>query len=221
VTGVTYFHANIAAGAKLASRGSLISALTASSTLAGVIGVQGNIGVGVVTGTSLARFGGITAAGLASTGDIVALGNIFGDINISGTFAGRIAAEGTAIAGLSANQTGIVGNVTLSTFASTGALISGGMIGDSAQGTTINITSSFSGFLAAINAINLNSKSKTSSSRTFANQTGSNAAVITKIWTGVPNLDTFNSATGSLIGLTQLVSEMNKLAVSGSTLIGT
>jgi len=221
VTGVTYLHANIAAGARLVSRGNLTASLTASSTIAGVIGVQGNIGVGVVSGTTLTRFGGITAAGLASTADIVALGNIFGDVNISGTFAGRITAEGTAVSGLSSSQTGILGNVTISTFSSTGAVISGGMISDSAQGTTINITSSFSGFLAAINAINLNSKSKTSSSRTFANQTGNNAAAITRIWSGVPNLDTFNSSTGSLIGLTQLVSEMNKLTVSGSTLTGT
>ncbi|MDB5289466.1 MAG: hypothetical protein JWL69_707, partial [Phycisphaerales bacterium] len=218
VTGVTYFHANIASTGRLVSRGSLISLLTASGTLAGPIAAQGDIGVGVVkSGGLLTRFGGIVAAGQATTGNILALGNIYGDIKISGTVAGRIGAKGAAIPGV-AGQTGILGNVTLGTFASTAAVISGGMIGDAAQGTSLTI-SSFSGILAAEGSIKFNSTSKTNASRTFQNLTPNttNWNAINNIWASAATFD----AGGSLIGLQLLLTEMNKLTISGGVLTGT
>ena len=212
VTGVTTFAANILSGAKLVSRGNLISQLTASSSIAGTVAAAGNIGFAVANGTKLTRFGGISTATLASGADIFALGNIFGDIKISSSTAGRIAAEGlgTVLTGVT-GELGILGNVTTGTFASTGAIVSGGLIGDVNQGTSILI-SSFSGILAAQGAIKFNSSSKTNTTRTFASATGNNLTAIKNIWAAASAFD--DPGTLDLVGLNALLSKLNSLKVT-------
>src|SRR6185312_13128828 len=103
----------------LVARGNLISKVTVG-TLGGVIAAQGNIGA-LVSGS---RFGGITASGLASGSDILSLGTIYGDINVTGTDSGRIGAK-----------LGILGNTIISSLAKGAAVVSGGNIGDAALGT--------------------------------------------------------------------------------------
>jgi hypothetical protein len=215
-TGVTYVNIQLPAGSMLISRGNLIAKVT-TGTIGGVIAAQGNIGAGFVSGTTLTRFGGISASGLSSGADILALGNIFGDITISGTVSGRIGAKGAPVSGLPSTETGILGNVVIGTLAKGAAVVSGNLIGDTAQGTSINL-GSFSGFLAAEGAIKFNASSKTNGT-IFQNLPVNSAdwIAINNIWTSAATFDTG----GSLVGLTTLLGKLNSLTVTSNHLTGT
>ena len=224
VTGVTYINAGLPAGARIISRGNLISSIS-TGTLGGTIAAQGNIGLGVLgTGGKITRFGGITASSVSAGADIVALGNIYGDISVSGTFAGRLGAKGFAVPGVPLTEIGILGNVTIGTLASTGAVVSGGLIGDANQGTSINITSSFSGFLASIGAIKFNASSRLNAARTVQSLTASsvNAAAINAIWTNGGVTLAFDINPNDLAGLGLILTDLNAITLSsGGVLSGT
>src|SRR5262249_8169068 len=68
---------------QIISRGNLISQINASGGISGVIAAQGDLGViQRNSGGNLVRFGGIQSNGTIS-GQVVTLGNILGDINIT------------------------------------------------------------------------------------------------------------------------------------------
>jgi hypothetical protein len=214
-TGVTYIHANMQAGSKIDSRGNLVSQIT-TGTIGGVIAAQGNIGAWVFSGTTLSRFGGITATGLSSGADILSLGNILGDINISGTVSGRIGAKGAAMSGLPSTETGILGNVVISTLANGAAVVSGNMIGDATRGTSINL-GSFSGFLAAEGTIKFNASSKTNGTTFQSPLAAQDLTSINNIWASAATFDTG----GNLLGLNTLTGKLNSLKVTSGHLTGT
>jgi hypothetical protein len=218
VTGVTYIHANLPAGSRIISRGNLISTIT-TGTLGGTIAAQGNIGLGILgSGGKLTRFGGIIASSVSAGADIVALGNIYGDISVSGTFAGRLAAKGLAVPGLPHTEVGIHGKVTIGTLDRNGAVISGGLLGDNSHSTSMNITTSFAGFLASIGAIKFNAASKLNAARTVQNLTASsvNAGQINNIWTNGGTPLKFDITGQDLAGLTLILTDLNNLALSST-----
>jgi hypothetical protein len=196
-TGVTYINIQLPAGSKLVSRGNLISKVTVGS-LGGIIAAQGDIGA-LVQGT---RFGGIAASGVASGADILSLGTIFGDVNISGTVSGRIGAK-----------TKICGNVIIGTLAKGAAVVSGGNIGDATLGTSINI-GTFSGFIAAIGTVRNTGKTGTIFQSPLL---ASDQTAINNIWNSAAAFD----AGGSLVGLNTLIAKLNSLTVTGGHLTGT
>ena len=220
VTGVsTTISLAMGSGSRIISRGNLFSATTISGPLAGLIAVQGDIGAAAVSGTTLSRFGGVTIGSGASTGSIVALGNVLGNISIGGSFSGRLAAEGAPIAGLPATRVGILGNVTLSGgLASGGAVISSGLVGDSIGETKLDISGTVAGFVAAVGSV---TASTIPSGHLFQNLSGSNAAAIAAIWTnaGVPL--GFDVSPGDLTGLGLILQDVTGLAITGGGLTGT
>ena len=137
ITGVTSLHAlgGMTAGSQIISRGNLVSLVRMDNTMAGVIAVQkdfgaiklnssGNAVVGTDAAASLTRFGGLTANS-GVTGQVVVLGNLFGDVSISGSLDGRIAVKGQVEYGLPAYRYGILGNVNINGGMGTaGALVS-------------------------------------------------------------------------------------------------
>src|SRR5262249_36128916 len=151
ITGVTSVTVGGGITGMLVSRGNLVSTVT-SKSVSGSIDVQGDLGViqtdalgnAVLTNNQLTRFAGVTVSGSGSGfgGDLVILGNDFGDITISGGMTGRMAAKGRPVQGLASTRTGFLGNVSISgAIAASGALVSAGMIGDQAGGTGLTIGS--------------------------------------------------------------------------------
>jgi hypothetical protein len=92
----------------------------------------------------------------AYDGQIVVLGNVYGDLTFHGGLTGgRIAVEGTGGA-----QSGIVGNVIIDrglyptgAIGAGSAIVSGGEIGDASYGTSLTVEDGNQGIVAAIGAI--------------------------------------------------------------------
>lgn len=222
VIGVTTLHlSSIAATGQIVSRGNLFSQVNIDTTLLGNIASQGSIGAGVVVSGKLSRFGGIKIGSGTSTGQIAALGNIYGDVIISGGFGGRISAKGSPVSQLASSRLGILANVTLSGGLSAGgAVISGGEIGDSTSGTKLTLSSSGAlGFVAAKGAVL--SSATLPSGRLFQNAGGASAAAIAAIWTNGGSPLAFDVAPGDLAGLALILTDAAALKISGSTLTGT
>ncbi|HEY7307952.1 MAG TPA: hypothetical protein VH643_01195, partial [Gemmataceae bacterium] len=153
-------------GGRIIVGGNLISQVTLKSGLDGVIAVDGDIGDAVT------RFGGITVSTGGVNGQIVALGNVFGDINITGGLSGRIAARGNILGNLS-----IGGGIS-----TTGAIVSAGQIGDETCGTQLNISGKDKGILAAEEDINFGATGSLNQAGLFEN-VGSPFAAIDAIFT--------------------------------------
>ncbi|MDE3067722.1 MAG: hypothetical protein KGJ60_09245, partial [Verrucomicrobiota bacterium] len=166
----------------------------------------------------LTRFGGISIGGNDS-GQIIALGNLFGDVTVGGPMAGRIGVEGRAVTGLATGRDGILGNVIVKAFASGSAIVSGGMIGDSTGGTTVALGSAY-GFVAGAGPINLAAGTTLSAGNFLQNQTGSNLAAITAIFTNGGSPLLFDTG-GSLNGLALIQTDLTNLQDSGGALSGT
>jgi hypothetical protein len=192
ITGVTFIDAG---GGGLTGQiivgGNLISQVNVQSGLDGVVAVQGDIGAiqtsgGVaVTGANgaLSRFGGITVSTGGVDGQIVAIGNVFGDINVTGGLGGRIAAKGHEEFGLSTgknfSRTGILGNVSIGGgIGTTGAIISAGLLGDdgtdldtdvNSPGTHLSISGTDKGILAAEEDINFGATGSLNQAGLFEN----------------------------------------------------
>jgi hypothetical protein len=133
---------------------------------------------------SLIRFGGIVVSG-ALTGQVIALGNDFGDLSLTGGLSGRIAVQGKpGEFGLAAGRFGILGNVNIGGgIGTTGAVVSGGLIGDAAGGTFLTISGKDKGILAAGGDINFGSTGSLNQAGTFENATGASLAAIDAIFT--------------------------------------
>jgi len=192
ITGVTYIHAGgggLTSTGKIISAGNLVSQVNIKSGLDGVVAANGDIGVIQLTNglapqapAALTRFGGIavTTGGLA--GQVVALGNVFGDISVGGGLSGRIAVHGREEFGLSAGQsfsrTGILGNVSIGGgIGTTGAIVSAGLLGDDGtdnisndvNGTHLTISGTDKGIIAAEEDINFGATGGLNTAGTFEN----------------------------------------------------
>ncbi len=123
----------------------MISLVDSAGVLSGTIVAEGDIGVEALNHLGVTTvYGGILANG-AIEGQIVAQGNLVGNVTANGGMvAGRIVAEGS-----------ILGDVTIkSRFDPNSAIISGGAIGNASLGTSLTMTvSGLRGFVAAIGSI--------------------------------------------------------------------
>jgi hypothetical protein len=162
ITGVTSLQAGGGGlTGKIIVAGNLISAVNIKSGIDGIIAVQGDIGaiqtkngIAVTVNNALIRFGGITVSTGGVNGQIVAIGNVFGDINITGGLSGRIAVKGHSIPGLDSGRFGILCNVSIGGgIGTTGAIVSAGLLGDTTGGTQLSISGKDQGILAAVGGI--------------------------------------------------------------------
>jgi hypothetical protein len=201
ITGVTFVHAG---GGGLTGnilvKGSLVSQLNLQSGLNGVVAADGDLGViqtnnGIaVTNAdgSLIRFGGIVVSTGGLNGQVIVLGNAFGDISVTGGLGGRIAVQGNpGEFGLASFRYGILGNVAIGGgISTTGAVVSAGLIGDDAanninndtKGTHLTISGNDKGILAAGEDINFGTTGSLNQSGIFENAKGSNLAAIDAIF---------------------------------------
>jgi hypothetical protein len=213
ITGVTYIHTGGGGlTGKIISQMNLVSQLNLKSGLDGVVAAGRDIGVIQLTNglapqapAALTRFGGINVSTGGLNGQVVALGNIFGDLSVTGGLSGRIAAHGLEEFGLSAGQsfsrTGILGNVSIGGgIGTSGAIVSSALIGDDGSdnigndtnGTHLTISGTDKGIIAAEEDINFGSTGSLNQGGTFENvgtpgspqyANGANKAAIDAIFT--------------------------------------
>ena len=142
------------------------------------------------------------------------MGNVFGDISIGGNLVGRIAVCGNAISGLPATRNGILGNVTLGGLNSTSVIVSGGLIGDSVQGTALKYSGSVAGVVASVGATNYGNSQMTSG-HTFQNLAPTNfdALAILGIWMSGGSPLFFDIAPLDLQGLALMLTALANLKI--------
>jgi hypothetical protein len=186
ITGVTTVHAG---GGGLSGRilvkGNLVSQINLHSGLDGVVAADGDLGVTQTVNGVLHRFGGLNVSTGGLNGEVIVLGNAFGDINVTGGLGGRIAVRGNpAEAGLSATHFGMLGNVSIGGGIGTaGAIVSDGEIGDTTSGTQLTISGTDKGILAAGLGINFGATGGLNQAGLFNPATGANLAAIDAIFT--------------------------------------
>ncbi|HLP76604.1 MAG TPA: hypothetical protein VK327_06740, partial [Candidatus Paceibacterota bacterium] len=227
LTGVTTIYSKLGISGSIISRGSLVSAVRTDGSITGMIASQGDIGLllrdsngAVVTDKSgkLLRYGGIFAKNGSS--HIITLGNVFGDLSFKGNFSGRIAVQGATIDGLAAGRFGILGNVSIKTFAESGAVISSGLIGDASGRTAISVGGA-KGFLAAHHAIALGKGSKLAASQVIQNLIGTeNGSVLGAVFTDNSVALLFDT-NGALLGLSAIQTDLAAIALNNGALGGT
>src|SRR5207247_2850683 len=155
----------------------------------------------------LIRFGGIQSNGGRLNGQVVALGNIFGDLDING-LSGRVAVKGRPVAGLDASRIGILGNINVSGSIDTGAaIVSAGVIADAAGGTFLS-SGGIKGILAAKGDISFGSTGNTTGAAIFENAKGANAAAIDAIFTDGGNSLAFDLSGLDLKGLDLILMDL-------------
>jgi hypothetical protein len=161
---VTTLQLNMGENASIVSRGNLISQVQLGGSLNGTIAAAGDIGMNALDASGKpARLGGIQTGRGNSAGQVIALGNILGDVSIAGSLSGQIAARGTPIPGTAANRQGILSNVKIAgAIEPVGAVLSGGEIGDAAAGTQL-ATGKIRGTIFAAGPVQLARKSKSPS----------------------------------------------------------
>lgn len=232
ITGVTTISSKSGMTGEIICRGNLISTVSIGGSFSGVIAAQGDIGViqrnlsgnAVVSSLGLlSRYGGINISGNDS-GQIIALGNIFGNLTIHASLSGGIAAQGLAVAGLATSRFGILGNVTINSTAAGSNIVSGGVVGDVAGQTTFS-TISAKGLLVAKGAINL-AKGTVIALANIYQSVGTpgnaNGPVIDAIFTNNSSALMFDLNPGDLQGLLLIETDLKNLqAGSNRTLTGT
>jgi hypothetical protein len=248
-----------ATGGQIVVAGNLVGALTISGNLSGLVAVQGDVGAiqlnqsgQAVVNTStnaLTRFGGFTVNGVIS-GDVVVLGNVFSDFTATGGISGRVVVQGKDEYGLNQTLTstdtytnanariGMLGNVIIkgSGVSSTGALVSGGVIGDNgleynpqlaasttSTGTQVTVSSN-SGIIAV--AADINGASKFAGTKgffedvaySFSNKydNAANLASIDAIFTYKNQALLFNTVYGGTTGLALILGDAGSLYVNTS-----
>jgi hypothetical protein len=74
---------------------------------------------------AMTRYGGVRVSGTGvSSGNIITLGNLLGDVSIAGSLGGRIAAQGVTISGVSSSRVGILSSISFSSgITSSGAVL--------------------------------------------------------------------------------------------------
>jgi hypothetical protein len=222
-TGTTTVHVGGSLTGRLISRGNLVSTVLVDGDISGVIAAQGDLGAlqrdsqGQAVqdrAGHLSRFGGVVADG-SFDGQLVVLGNVFGDLRVD-RLTGRIAVQGQAVPGLDAGRSGILGNVWLEDgMSKTGAILSGGLIGDTVGGTALH-ADKLKGIVAAKGAISLGGDTSADHAAFFAGNLGSTAgnpstAVINAVFQ-----TPFDTNFLDLAGLDETLADLAALAV-GST----
>jgi hypothetical protein len=194
---------------QLISRGNLYSQIIAASGISGLIATQGDIGAS----TSQGRVGGIVSNGPVS-GQIVALGTIRGDVIIHGSLLGRIAAKG-----------GILGNTTIDgSIDYTGAVVSGGAIGNPTAGTALNLGDDLRGIGAAEGGINSTSRINKQGGYFGANLATTDAvskAALDALFTNGGHPLTLDTNGLDLGGLRLILQDLSALFVKNGKLTGT
>jgi hypothetical protein len=236
ITGVTFVHAGGGGlTGKILVKGNLVSQLNLQSGLDGVVATDGDLGViqtknGIaVTNAdgSLIRFGGLVVSTGGLNGQVIVLGNAFGDISLTGGLGGRIAVRGNpGEFGLAPFRYGILGNVSIGGgISTTGAVVSAGLIGDDGanninndtKGTHLTISGTAKGILAAGEDINFGATGSLSQASVFENAKGSNLAAIDAIFTNNNSpLDVIDPAQLNL-----LIQDVLALTVVNGELTGT
>jgi hypothetical protein len=166
---------------------------------------------------SLIRFGGITVSTGGLNGQVIALGNVFGDITVTGGLSGRIAVQGhPGEFGLAPTRFGILGNVAIGGgISTTGAIVTDGWIGDSAGGTFLTISGTDKGILAAVQGINFGATGSLNQAGIFIG--GANLTTIDAIFTkNHLELDVTDSSK-----LAAIIQDLLALTVSKGKLTGT
>jgi hypothetical protein len=169
---------------RIISRGNLISLVRSDGGAKGLIAVQGDLGAVTTLLRTPKRVGGLLVNG-GFDGQLVVLGNDYGDLTFHGGLTGgRIAVQGTGGA-----PSGILGNVIVDrglyptgAIGAGSAIVSGGEIGDASYGTSLTAEDGNQGIVAAIGAINFGNGPLGGS--VFNNAGGTpNAAAIDAIFT--------------------------------------
>jgi FG-GAP-like repeat/FG-GAP repeat len=140
---------------RIISRGNLISSIRSDDGGSGLVAAKGDLGALTSLLGTPTRVGGLLING-GFSGQLVVLGNAYGDLTFHGGLnGGRVAVKGTGGA-----QSGILGNVIVDRgFYPTGsigagsAIVSDGEIGDASFGTALSVTDSNDGIVAAIGSI--------------------------------------------------------------------
>jgi hypothetical protein len=192
-----------------------------NGTMAGTIGVGGDIGQGVVgLNGSLTRYGWVIV-NAAFTGQVVAMGNVYGDLWFKKDVDGRISAHGRPVTGLSTERQGIVGNVRVDgTLGAKGAIVSDGLIGDAAGGTKLT-ANGVAGILAAKGAIPLGQIGAADNAQIFANAQGVNSAAIDAIFSDQGNLLFIDTTPTGLRDLSLILNDLAALHIgAGGNLTG-
>jgi hypothetical protein len=232
IVGTTTLHAS-GGGiiGKVISRHDLVSQILLNGGMSGAIAAQGDIGAiqrdpsgNAVLDASghLIRFGGIQVSG-GIGGQIVALGNIFGDIASNGIPNGRIAAKGRAVPGLAATRKGILGNININgNIDPGGAIVSAGLIGDQVGGTALNVNN-VKGILAAEAGIAFGQTGNLNAASIFNPASGDDARAIDWIFTNGGVDLAFDLVPGSLDlgGLALILTDLRNLRVVNGRLTGT
>jgi hypothetical protein len=245
ITSVTFLHAGGGGlTGKILVGGNLVSQVSLRSGLDGVVAADGDIGViqtrnGVAVTNpdgSLIRFGGIVVSTGGLNGQVIALGNAFGDLSVTGGLGGRIAVQGNpGEFGLASFRYGILGNVSIGGGISTaGAVISAGLIGDDGTdnitndtpGTHLTISGTDKGIFAAGEDINFGATGSLNQQGIFENVAtkgskqyagGANIAAIDAIFTsGGAELDVTDPNQ-----LTLIINDLLALTVANGKLTGT
>jgi hypothetical protein len=250
ITGVTFVSAGgggLASTGKILAKGNLVSQVNVQSGLDGVVATDGDIGVIQTDGNghfvpnsdgSLKRFGGLVVSTGGLNGQVIALGNVFGDISITGGLGqkaeGRIAVLGNpGEFGLAPSRYGILGNVIIkgdigqqgSMSLQSGAIVSAGLIGD-VSFTHLSDSGTDFGILAAGGNISFASGgSNPNPADTFMNvatpgspqyAAAANINAIDWIFTSNGGLDVINP---NQLGL--IITDLLHLTVSSGGLTGT
>jgi hypothetical protein len=170
---------------RIISRGNLISSIRSDAGATGLIAAQGNFGAMTSLLGTPTRVGGLLVNG-GFSGQLVVLGNDYGDLTFNGGLTGgRIAVEGTGGA-----QSGILGNVIIDrglyptgSIGAGSAIVSGGEIGDASLGTALSVTDGNQGIVAAIGVIRLGTGPLGGSKFNNVGAGNPNAAAIDAIFT--------------------------------------
>jgi hypothetical protein len=208
---------------RLISRRNLISQVSAAGGIYGAIAVQGDIGSfsPLLSRTNLARVGGISTD-TNDTGQIVAQGQIIGDVNIGGGLI--VTKNGNVVVsqGIIAAKGNILGNVKINGPIATGAaIISGGSIGSTALNTGISFQSNL-GIIAADGGVTNKLNSPTVTPGYFSSNDAQvpspfnfDAQVIDEIFnpTGNPFAGLDILANGDLADLTDILNELALLHI--------
>jgi hypothetical protein len=154
--------------------------------MAGTIAVQGDLGSALsAQGDQVSRTGYLLVTGVFS-GQLVVMGNLLADVWLKSDLTGRIAVQGRAIPGLDDPlHVGILGNLQIDgVIGATGAIVSGGLLGDDATGTNLT-AGGIRGLVAARGAIVLGpvADPDLSAATILANAAGSDGAAIGAIFT--------------------------------------
>ncbi len=177
---------------KILAAGDLISQVVSRGPISGLIATAGNLGATASgPGGTMLRFGGISSQGLLS-GQVVAVGNILGDLAFQGGMAGgQVAAQGS-----------IIGNLTVNgPFDARSAIIAGGTIGGGSSGTSLTIAAppgGATGLVAAKGAVRLAPTGSRPTNLYQALPSGPNASAIDALFAQIET--DLTSSTPAIVG---------------------